>query len=369
MDEAQASETRAELENRFYYDETSGLGFDSLSGIYFRADLKTGEWKPVDPDSALEPDSDASIRLLVVKSKVPGISAGSILVVDARGVTLGRDRNEAGPRLRLKELNVSKDHAAIYYDADKDNNGKNPGFAVVDLGSTRGTFLDGKRLSKEKKPSKPKRLAHGDRITIASTTFEAHIHPPPWWSCERCKLGDRTELQPELTGGSRKEPDKQRDAPAPPLDSRREHLERQRKEELQCLKRKFVGEDHRPMPGYVDRAKLRRAIHGPERFVEPDPLPKTDIAPAPREKVSGKGAELLAKMGWKDGGGLGKREDGMAQPLAPSGNLSGQGLGFGSGEESSTTRASDWREETRIRSRQRFSQLVRKEEDPPGGIS
>ena len=69
------------------------------------------------------------------------LSVGSVVVVDARegGVQLGRDRCERGAqaRVRVKEMEVSKTHALVYWglrgDADEEESGER-GWWVVDLG-------------------------------------------------------------------------------------------------------------------------------------------------------------------------------------------------------------------------------------------
>jgi pSer/pThr/pTyr-binding forkhead associated (FHA) protein len=54
---------------------------------------------------------------------------------------------------------VSQLHARVYRDAGST--------MIEDLGSTNGTFLNGKRLTV------PERLTTGDRVQIGSTVFEA----------------------------------------------------------------------------------------------------------------------------------------------------------------------------------------------------
>lgn len=76
---------------------------------------------------------------------------GKTHTLDADRVVLGRSR-DCG--LRLSDLNVSRKHAEVRRDGDA--------VLLVDLGSTNGTLLNGKRVERE-------RLRDGDRITLGST--------------------------------------------------------------------------------------------------------------------------------------------------------------------------------------------------------
>jgi hypothetical protein len=133
--------------------------------------------------------------------------------------------------LRLREMVVSKCHALIWYgtresgaagddgygsgrDADRREE-KEKGFWIVDCGmsasfafalwihtdpapgSTHGTFLlppsspaqtTPQRLSEPRQASLPFKLDHLTRLTIGTTTFEAHLHAE--WPCDSCALHD-----------------------------------------------------------------------------------------------------------------------------------------------------------------------------------
>jgi len=66
-------------------------------------------------------------------------------------VVLGRSR-DAG--LRISDVNISRKHAELRHEGDT--------YWVVDLGSTNGTLVNGKRIDRQ-------RLRDGDRITLGST--------------------------------------------------------------------------------------------------------------------------------------------------------------------------------------------------------
>jgi hypothetical protein len=74
------------------------------------------------------------LRLVVLSS--PSLTEGHVAIIDTRdgGIQLGRDRCEKGghPRVRVKEMEVSKSHAVIYWGSGGDGD---EGWWVVDLGT------------------------------------------------------------------------------------------------------------------------------------------------------------------------------------------------------------------------------------------
>jgi len=88
--------------------------------------------------------------------------AGREHVVTEPCVVLGRSR-DAG--VRVSDVNVSRKHAEIRQEGST--------FWVVDLGSTNGTLVNGKRVDRQ-------RLLDGDRLTLGSTEIVfAHSLPKP----------------------------------------------------------------------------------------------------------------------------------------------------------------------------------------------
>jgi hypothetical protein len=184
----------------------------------------------------------STLRLVKIDSPSPSTTTPSsssplpttetLAILDARpsGHILGRDKHLSLPVLRLKELAVSKIHAAVWFGwrgrhleeeilrtgAEKDevqeelgmdDSGVSMGerrFWIVDCGSTHGTYIqnpkngagaeDARRLSPARTPSSPFPLKHLDRLTIGSTTFECHLHPD--WPCEHCALNDPSSVIP-----------------------------------------------------------------------------------------------------------------------------------------------------------------------------
>jgi hypothetical protein len=114
-------------------------------------------------------ETDASLRpgtLLVAGDMLPGKGEASLTLPDGRRVLLDRDTVSLGrlPEcdLAVADPNVSRHHAEVRRGADNT-------WAVVDLGSTNGTKVNGLRIDA------PRQLEDGDEITLGSTSvrFEA----------------------------------------------------------------------------------------------------------------------------------------------------------------------------------------------------
>lgn len=110
-------------------------------------------------------------------------------------VQFGRDAAPHGastPRIRLKDMEVSKLHATLFWDSERHE------WAAVDMGSKHGTFIgsgqDTKptRLSATREASMPKRVKHLDRLSLGGTTFVVHIHENrlPCVDCSASVEGD-----------------------------------------------------------------------------------------------------------------------------------------------------------------------------------
>ncbi|KAL2915599.1 hypothetical protein HK105_204784 [Polyrhizophydium stewartii] len=154
------------------------------------------------------PLTNETMKLVVEASSV--LAPGSVVLVDASGLSVGRDSHPFERRLRLPELAVSRFHASLFVQTSDPSDGPSaePGlpqrtFCVADPGSTHGTFLNDERLSDPKVASKPKPLAHGDRLRIGSTVLKAHIHKR--WSCSEAAELSRLRLEPlgDERGGDR----------------------------------------------------------------------------------------------------------------------------------------------------------------------
>jgi pSer/pThr/pTyr-binding forkhead associated (FHA) protein len=117
-------------------------------------------------------------RLVITQSPVVPPRRNIAEVSVHNEVSIGRDiPSEPGAaRLRLKEMAVSKYHAIIYWDLERE------AWGLVDVGSVHGTFVKAhgnsasERLSSAKVASHPRYLCHLDSIQIGGTTMVCHLH-------------------------------------------------------------------------------------------------------------------------------------------------------------------------------------------------
>ncbi|KAF8738329.1 Forkhead associated domain, partial [Rhizoctonia solani] len=315
--------------------------------------------------------SSSFLRLVVLYSST--LPCKTVALIDSfEEVSIGRDRC-ATPRLRLKELAVSKYHANIYWDSRTQH------WSLVDVGSTHGTHLispdpsvtrisdpigsqgytmtELTRLAPPKSASLPNILSHLQRIVIGNTTLVVHIHEDRI-PCDACTITQENIL--DLDASTRPKTNTSKIAgginPA---------------ESMRSLKRNILSQPlysrHDARSGnhsetYVDRAELRR-----QRFPgwrEPQPrrepvvsqqtssrprlrkhsphivqavgtlreVPKLETSsPIPLDNV---GHKLLAKQGWKPGLALGSDtktgqvRSGLLEPLAPQSTTNRRGLGM-----------------------------------------
>lgn len=102
-------------DKRYYYHTQSGYVYDTVRGSYALWDERTKSYQPlqdhVSSGPAAAPESDAMMKLVVMQSKL--LDAGSIVLVDASGLTVGRDK-AFERRLVLNEMEVSRFHCTIY---------------------------------------------------------------------------------------------------------------------------------------------------------------------------------------------------------------------------------------------------------------
>ncbi len=312
-----------------------------------------------------------TFRLVVLRSSILP-SKQKIAVIDSyHEAQLGRDLQAEGsvtPRVRLKEMEVSKFHATVYWD------GARKEWNVVDMGSKHGTFLlpgsvspnsedIGIRLSQGKAASIPRRLLHGDKLRIGSTMFAVHIHENQR-PCQDCAVSKAVEIPLFPL------PKKKRTRDTDELDSESSRSskvsvdERNPKKALTMLKRSLLANHeaetssvvagHAPIE-YVDRAARRRLLFSSFRSDSPGisnpsvivgtkdgvkiptpliyPSPKPDVsqpaAPLPSSNI---GYKLLLRQGWAPGAALGVQEDsseksGLIDPVEVKSTRNRAGLG------------------------------------------
>ncbi|KAF8825064.1 hypothetical protein HHX47_DHR7000650 [Lentinula edodes] len=310
------------------------------------------EWD--DPNRSQMP-SKAGLRLVVLNSRT--LPKFNVAIIDGYPeVQLGRDNpvSDHIPRIRLKEMEVSKLHASIYWDQSWD------GWGVVDMGSKHGTYLHSSaltignsqaverkvRLSISKTASTPKRLHHLDHLTLGTTVFIVHIHENQL-PCEECSPGVGGEIPLFATSSSPKpssnnninvERSSGYEATRPLIHDSRKALS-QLKRELMSRPRHVDTRHSSNMAGsvtvgrYVDRSARRRAMYrasssdapgiptssqsSPQDFpkltlqYKPEPISKPAV-PIPASSI---GYRLLIQQGWHPGTVLGPTERGLIEPL------------------------------------------------------
>nr|CAG4641074.1 EOG090X0AIB [Eulimnadia texana] len=227
------------------------------------------------------------MRVVVKESSDKEIKVGALFVIPYTGGSIGRNRDCV---LCLDDVNISKQHAKLYYCKENDN------YVIQDLGSRNGTWLNSVRLSETKEVSELFIVAHDSTLKVGGTELLCHVHPG-LETCEQCEPGLlKTEPSANVEVTSR------------------EDLESQRKKEMKKIREKFglkYHEESEPPPkvaGYVDRAESRRQTVGVD-YVGAKAEVASTKTPIPAKN---KGFQLLAKMGWNEGSSLGKTESSSA---------------------------------------------------------
>ena len=101
------------------------------------------EPETVEPAAAPAPEPPRKVATLTLDGRAHAVTSA--------GIVIGRSRE---CDLRVTDGNASRRHAEVMQE--------NEGYVVVDLGSTNGTELNGRRITRET-------LSDGDRITIGAT--------------------------------------------------------------------------------------------------------------------------------------------------------------------------------------------------------
>lgn len=345
-------------------DSTSGLTYDpafewpgELDG---RAVPEDANSPHLDAPNISEHQPHVTFRLIVTQTSILPRKLKLVNLEGQSEVQIGRDVAPPGsptPRIRLKEMEVSKLHATIYWDKGQSV------WGIVDMGSKHGTFvrssvvkaggvsLDlrhgedsrGARLSLPKVASIPKRLFHLDTVTIGSTSFLVHIHSNQQ-TCDKCSPESAHEvpLFPVSKKAQELETLKRSiDAAGLEADYSSSPGRRNPKKALTILKQSLLTRHNSegslkesPSRSYVDRSARRRAMHPGARPDAPGipnqriesasststpprsllksniitPLPPPPVEPAkPPAPLpdSNIGHRLLMKQGWQPGSTLG----------------------------------------------------------------
>lgn len=327
---------------------------------------------PTEPSPAVT--STSFLRLVVVNSAVMPSKHRLAILTGYPEVQFGRDKPLADtvvPRIRSREMEVSKFHATAYWDGAKRE------WGLVDMGSVHGTFREPVeassskiRLSAPRVASLPQPLHHLDRITIGSTTFEVHIHQDDL-PCDVCaSTGHDIPLFHDSVKAKQTGHVGKMEALQPKMDP---------KKSLAKLKSSLLQQHPRPYPStsqYTDRADRRRQLFGSHLPV-PLPMPKQgyhqplDPPPPPRPVISDPpqpvssnnvGHGLLTKMGWEPGTTLGLPASGadgnhLLEPIQVKHTTNRAGLGVASSTPMPSADAVGglgWRE---VERRRRFETL------------
>lgn len=301
------------------------------------------------PSRATAARNSRFLRLTVLSSTV--LSRRGIALIDSFDeVSIGRDRC-ATPRLRLKELAVSKYHASIYWDSQTSL------WSLVDMGSTHGTHLispdspnaqasgsissqgytpsQSTRLSPPKTASLPRTLSHLQHIVIGGTTLVVHMHANQL-PCDACAITGNNLID--------------LDAPIAKPETATNRESGAATKSLRVLKRNLLSrpsyahERTRPdltSETYIDRAELRRQRFPGWRDPKPpgdtqirarDPRPAAGKAPdlntATPISLDNVGHKLLMKKGWTPGSALGSQPGASAEPIVPQATANRRGLGM-----------------------------------------
>ncbi|MGH8573568.1 MAG: FHA domain-containing protein, partial [Gammaproteobacteria bacterium] len=92
-----------------------------------------------------------------------GPAAGGTIALEGDDLRIGREGQGEG--LLGGDLEISRRHARVFQQGEK--------IMIEDLGSTNGTTVNGRRISK------PMELRHGDTVNVGTTKLELDSPPPP----------------------------------------------------------------------------------------------------------------------------------------------------------------------------------------------
>ncbi|KAJ7170608.1 hypothetical protein C8R43DRAFT_980144 [Mycena crocata] len=319
-----------------------------------------------------------SFRLLVLRTSVLPAKQVLAITVGYTELQFGRDVavSQDIPRIRLKEMEVSKLHATVYWDSNA--------WHIVDMGSKHGTFLQPRtsttavRLSPPRVASVPRRLYHLDTLAIGSTTFLVHIHAERA-PCQDCCSTFENEI-PLFQSQKRKATKvTQPDAGYIPAASR------DPKKALTMLKQRLLTPSTSPSvrseaTSYTDRSARRRSLYPASRLDAPgivpapctEPVASTSQQPAPSLPseswnppiwvttsqpptplpTTNVGHRLLLAQGWTPGSSLGASQEwdegriGLTAPLEVASTTRRAGLGM---TKVPTLTGDDWGEDARQR--------------------
>ncbi|XP_062868270.1 angiogenic factor with G patch and FHA domains 1 isoform X2 [Trichomycterus rosablanca] len=255
---------------------------------------------PDSPVNTMQPPEEGwppCIRVTVVRSSV--LQPGTLFILTADAVaTIGREK-DMDHAIRIPEMGVSKSHAEVYFDQDHQC------YMLVDLGSQNGTVINGSRILQPKVRCDPCPLTHGDEVKLGETVLSFHIHSGTD-TCNGCEPG---QVRAHLSFHRREE--------NAGCVLSKEDKEIQRHRELKLIKIKYGlknsdYENSHKCNKYKDRAESRRQTVGSEGTFYRDDAPASLHVEISEKN---KGRQMLEKMGWKSGEGLGRDKGGIIEPV------------------------------------------------------
>ena len=249
------------------------------------------------------------------KTKGSEMKEGTLFLITCMGGSIGREGAHHVVLLD-REIGCSKDHATIMFLDEK--------FYLVDKGSTNGTFLNDKCLTK----NKPLEIGHGSMIRIGNTAMKCHVHPGKE-TCFECEPGVIANSFEQNSSDS-----KNRFV----SKSKKERLRKKEQKRLQNKYNLYNSGDRRGATddsAYKDRAEERRKEKGSDNPHEATHSASLDKA----LDDTNKGFNMLSKMGWKKGEGLGTESNqGIVEPIKIETRVERAGLGAEDDISSHSTR-------------------------------
>ena len=235
------------------------------------------------------------IRAILIKSRDEGSShtLGSLFLIPYTGGVIGRNKN-CNLIDFTNEIEVDKCHAFIEYDL------VNKEYLIKDKKSKTGTFLNDELIETNHSVS----IGHGDRLRIGYNELILHIHSGST-TCINCEPGEVIARLNKIESENLKEINNKVNT-----ENLRRHTNREMKKKYGL---KFNNFDKNEVK-LNDKAKLRRETVG----IDTSHIEKKDSERASVESFipeNNIGYKLLKNMGWQQGQGLGKLEDGICEPV------------------------------------------------------